>query len=434
MENKQYPSVLVSTIPSWSERSGANTFATLFEGYPAERLANIYTRADMPNSKVCGRYFRILEGQVIKSIFNRNCQTGAEVERVDTNLLCRDSEQERKRYGFFTKHRWTIFLWLRELGWKLGKWNSTELNDFLDSVNPDVFVFHIESYWYFNRLNNFIIDKMRPKRVIGYLWDDNFTYKQEPRNIVARINRFFTRHQVRNLVSKSDIILAISPKMKEECDAEFGINSILMTKPILTETAPSYHVDENKPIRIVYSGSLVIGRDQTIALLVDCLREINKNGTKIRLDIYSGTALSDNQKKALNVEGCSIVKGHLPQQQVFKEQEQADILLFVENLRNHVNNVARLSFSTKITDYLSRNRTILAIGPKNIAPMEYLAQEDAALTCSSREEIMHTLNKTVNKPRLLEEYAAKAFECGKRNHSRTTILNNFQNIILGKEE
>lgn len=427
----RYPKVLISTIPSWSERSGANTFSTLFQEYPSKRLANIYTKADLPDSKVCSRYFRILESNVLKSIFKPSTSTGTEViPGKRSEIIEKDTTSERKRYNFFLRHRWIILLWLRELGWKIGRWNSKELNTFIKDFNPDVFVFHVESYWYFNRLNSYIISKYKPKKIIAFIWDDNFTYRQKPYSIIARINRFFTRKQVKRLIAYSDKVLAISPKLKQECDKEFKINSVLITKPISDSNPKSRDIDISQPIRIVYSGSLLIGRDKSIALLVKEMRKINRNGTKIFLDIYSGTALSKLQLKVLNVPGTSFVHGHIPQQRVFKEQENADILLFVEDLNNKLHNVARLSFSTKITDYLSRNRCILAIGPKDIAPMEYLKKEDAAITCNSASEIYSSLSSMIENPDLIRSYAESAMKCGKKNHSYAEIINKFHNILI----
>lgn len=427
---KDYPKVLVSTIPSWSEKSGANTFSTLFDGYPPDKLANIYTRADLPTSTVCSRYFRIIEGRVLKSIVKRGLKTGDEVSAVTKEKSSdNETQAETKRYSFFTKHRWALFLWLRELGWILGKWKSTELENFLSDFNPEIFVFHIESYWYFNRLNQYLINKLKPHKVIGYLWDDNFTYKQHPYSLIAKLNRFVTRKQVKKLVKLSDTVLAISPQMKRECDKEFGIDSVLLTKPILLEQKTEYVLSKSVPIRIVYSGSLVIGRDKSIALLVECLKEINKKSKKFFLDIYSGTALTKAQIDCLSVPDVSNLKGHIPQNEVFLEQQKADILLFVEDLNNKKNNAARLSFSTKITDYLSRNRAILAIGPSDIAPITYLKEENAAIVCHNKEDILRNLWRIIDNPNILNVYASNAYACGVRNHSREKIINTFRNII-----
>lgn len=342
-----------------------------------------------------------------------------------------EASSEKKRYDFFAKHRLFIFLWLRELLWKLGQWNSSQLDEFIKNFNPDIFLFPIEDYWYFNRINKYIIKKYKPKRVVSFLWDDNFTYKQHPYSLSARISRFFTRRQVKKLISLSDVVLTICPKMKKECDEEYGINSVIITKPVLSEDSEPRIYDKERPIKIVYSGSLVIGRDKSVAELVKVLSEINKHGTKIFLDIYSRTSLTPNQHALLNVERSSCFKGHLPQNEVFKEQENADVLLFVENIDNKKTNIARLSFSTKITDYLSRNRCILAIGPSDIAPVEYLKNEDAALVCSNRAEITQAIYKIVDDPSLISEYARKAQECALRNHSKVKIQQKFREALLG---
>ena len=116
---------------------------------------------------------------------------------------------------------------MREIVWLLGKWKSKELDDFLKDFQPEVLLFPIESYLYFNRINEYVIKYCKPKKVIGYLWDDNFTYKQHPYSIFHRIERYFLRKQVRALVANCTNVLAISPKMKEECDREFCVDKRL---------------------------------------------------------------------------------------------------------------------------------------------------------------------------------------------------------------
>ena len=145
-----------------------------------------------------------------------------------------------------------IFLWLREHVWRFGKWNSNELNDFIEDFNPEVLVFPIESYPYFNRINEYIIKRYKPKKVVGFLWDDNFTYKQHPHSILHKIERYFLRKQVRRIVGMCSDVLAISTKMKTECDAEFGINSIVITKPILY-TSPFLPYKVSTPINVLYT-------------------------------------------------------------------------------------------------------------------------------------------------------------------------------------
>ena len=71
--------ILISTIPAWNQTSGANTYSSMFSKLKNVEIANIYFRADMPDSEVAKRYFQILENEVIKSVFQHNRITGREV-------------------------------------------------------------------------------------------------------------------------------------------------------------------------------------------------------------------------------------------------------------------------------------------------------------------------------------------------------------------
>ena len=127
--------------------------------------------------------------------------------------------------------------------------------------------------------------------------------------------------------------------------------------------------------------------------------------------------MTDEQTKLLNRNGCS-VKGALTLEQVKAVEKEADILVFVESLEKKFRNTARLSFSTKITDYLRSGKCIFAIGDKDIAPIDYFNRYDSAVTAISYEQISEKLTELVNAPDLVLEYAKKAYDCGVEHHER----------------
>ena len=420
--------ILITTIPAWSQTTGYDSYATLFREFDPKHLGNLYLRSDLPDSTACSRYFNIREWLVVKSIFNRSITTGMEI--ISTKKVSEDNirGKEHSNDVYFAKHRWRIFLWIREILWYIGKWKSHELDEFLEEFHPDVLVFSIESYMYYNRINDYLIKKCKPKKVFGYLWDDNFTYKQSPHNLLARIERFFLRKQVKRIISQCTEILSISPKMKEECDAEFGVNSIVLTKPLRPNNIRDYEPHIGK-IRLLYTGSLVIGRDEVLLNIAQAIDTINRQyGEHFQLDIYTQTPMSEKYKSS--IDGCSncILHDAIPQSQVFKEQEASDILIFVESLKSG-NNIARLSFSTKITDYLSSKRCILAIGQDDNASIDYFRREDAALVCTTNEQIIEMLKKIIYTPNIISEFADKSKLCGERNHSPKKINQLLNEII-----
>ena len=135
----------------------------------------------------------------------------------------------------------------------------------------------------------------------------------------------------------------------------------------------------------------------------------------IELDIYTTDILTKKQQSALNRNGCS-VKGALALDEVQAVQKTADILVFVEGLENKYKNIARLSFSTKITDYLKSGKCIFAIGDKEIAPIDYFNRYDSAITASSCSEVYKKLSEIIDNPEIINSYGEKAFNCGKENH------------------
>lgn len=422
--------ILITSIPSWNQRSGANTFSTLFEKFDSDDLANLYIRPEIPDSTVCSRYFNIREWQVVRSVLKRGVVTGSEVERLSISECDNQGlRKDQSKTEYYSKNRKRVFLWLREMAWKLGRWKSKELNEFLDNFRPEVLAFSIEPYPYFNRINEYIIKKCNPQKVIGYLWDDNFTYKQCPNNVFFLIERFFLRKQVRRLVNSCTHVLAINPKMKEECDKEFGVDSIIMTKPLRVRTIPNYQY-QGGVIRLLYTGSLVIGRDRVLKAIAQAVDKINVDCVRMKLDIYTNTAINEEYRgKINNYKGCELHSA-IPQSQVFVEQENSDVLIFCESLEKG-NNIARLSFSTKITDYLSSGRCIMAVGPQDNSSIDYFTREDVALVCTQEDEIYDTLKRLVDNDGLLEMYAEKSCHCGFKNHSAEIMNEKLKQIIYG---
>lgn len=426
------PRVLVSTVGAWSDSIGSNTMSELFHEYDKDKLACLYIRADISDSTVCRRYFHIFEGRVMKSIIKRGVATGEEYYLGECSKTSSDADEEKARYNSFRQKNNWFYLFAREFVWVLGRWRSKELDAFLEDFNPEVVFFPIESYIHFNRINEYIIKKCHPKKVIGYLWDDNFTYKQHPHSLGYKIHRWWLRHGVKRLIGKCDTMFAICPKMKRELDAEFGIESVLLTKPIYQfneiKTTPPNH-----PIRILYTGKLIYGREETVAEIVDVIKEINKDGQKILLQIYSNTELSPSMRERICVPGCCEIKGFVPQSEVLKIQKEADVLLYAESLSN-TNLTARLSFSTKMTDYLASGACIWAVGNGDLAPIEYLNEMGAGMVSIDIASIRTTLQQIVESPETLRDYAYKAQLCGRENHDAERIKEVFNRVILINEK
>lgn len=414
------PRILVSSIPVWNNESGSDTFSNLLSGYDPNKVANIYFKSGIPCSPVCLRYFHISENSVIKSIIKRTAITGREVDAmVVPDEMNAEQEIERKRYSFFSKYRLWLFLLGRELLWKIGKWTSKEVDEFIEDFKPEVLFYPIEGYLYFNRFTEYLIKKTKATTV-GIIWDDNFTYKLHPYSLGFRIHRFLLRKQVKRIINASNKLYVINEKMQKELHAEFGYNSDILTKGAEIHAQIEKPSDQGKELTIVYTGKLNLGRLDTVAMLAEVLETQNeKNDLQFRLDIYSGTVLGESEKRKLERKGTHFM-GSVPQSEIPRIHKGADILLMAEAINGKHKYDARLSFSTKIVDYLAAGKCILAIGPLDIAPIEYLKKEDAAIVASGRDDLSKLFGGYITN-KLIYEYSRKALDTALKNHDIRTI-------------
>lgn len=416
MEKKTLPKVLVVSTNAWRDNTGINTLIEFFKCWHPDRIAQIYTKSTLPKTTVCNKFFSISENAVMRSVINRSIMTGREVYNENVNSITDNpfAEEEQKIYSSYKGKVRELLSFCREIVWKFGKWKTAELDHFIDEFDADVLFIPIYPTIYMGRIQKYIINRTQ-KPVVSYLADDNYTYKSVHKNPISLMNRYILRKYVRYIVKHSTKLMVIAPKQKEEYDRIFDVDSVVMTKGIDFEPFEPYKV--GNPIKMVYTGKLIIGRWNSLAAIAEAFERINQNGIKIVLDIYTTDSLTDEQNKLLNRNGCS-VKGALTLKQVKMVQKEADILVFVESLEKKFRDTARLSFSTKITDYLRSGKCIFAIGDKNIAPIDYFNRYDSAVTATSYEQILEKLIELVEDPGVVSQYAKKAYDCGVEHHER----------------
>lgn len=402
-----YPKVLVLSIPAWN--SGSNTFSVLFEGWPKDKIANIYCRGGLPTSDVCSNYFRINESAVIKSILKKGIKTG--------DRVLRQQDEAKSTASKKVKHSELLSI-IRDLLWKLGKWDSEELFRFVDEFSPDVVLFPIEGYSHFNNIARRIIS-YKGVPAVGYLWDDNFTYKVHPGNPLFLLRRFFIRRNIRKTVTACKSLLSINEKMKREVKETFGRDSVIITKGIDRDVIPDIR-ERKKPIKLCYAGKLIIGRDKTLSVLSAAINEVNGGENYFELSVYTQTALSKKQISKLNVSG-NVLKGAVSRDELQEIYKDSDILVFAEALSGKHRNAARLSFSTKITDYLSAGKAILALAPRDIAPTEALSKMDSAMIASDYGETVKLLRKLKENPDIINDYSLRSRDLAVSKHNINDI-------------
>ncbi len=416
MENKSIK-VLVVSRTVWDE-STASTTNNLFENLDKIELAHIYIETKKPNSSLCKSFFQISEYSLIKKIFKWRIKTG---RKLDLSYVEDESiaKKEASTMDYVRHHRSFVYTVLREFLWLLNGWKTKELREFVREFNPDVVWFMGSPLILMNRLMSYVV-KVAKKPYCVFEMDDVYNYPIIGFKPLQRLYRFFLRAIVKKLMKGVSQLFVISPKMKKEYDEAFHLNSLVLTKGIDFSKVIYHPYQSHMPIRLIYMGQVIYDRISTIEMIGCVLDEINAVEKHFVLSVYTTNVVDASTKEKMTKKGNVVFCDPVPYSEVKNVLSENDVVVFVESLAEKYKGVARLSFSTKITDYLASSKCILAVGPVDSAPIEYLKDNDAAFVASDKEELKQVLTRMLDAS-CLEAYSKKAFTCAVNNHDKETI-------------
>lgn len=419
--------ILVASDTAWNtNNSFGNSYANIFDELEGYEIANIYCKEGMANDKRVSRAFKITAKMLLKKLQNPSFPVGTETKIEDIKEDRTEfTKQESAVINFGKKHRFQIFFWIYGCIWRVGKWNSPELESFVKDYNPDLLFCPIYPFTYMNRL---VLELKKKTHVplIGYISDDNYTLRMVNPSPFYWINRLIVRKSVKQVIDQCEILYVISDIQKREYDKIFRKNCRILTKgKDFSVDPPSPKERHKKPYVLVYAGNIGSSRWKSLKVIVDTIREINKEKAYFVLRIYTATPLTGRMEKALDVPGVSRVMGKIPYSEVEKKQSQADLLVHVSPMDMIHRWEEHHGFSTKLVDYMASNRAILAFGLDDQAAVEHLREHDGAFVASNKAELKRIFLKIIRTPGLLEEYGKKAWKCGADFHD----INRFHKML-----
>lgn len=411
--------LIVSNSPWRDDNSFGNTFSNIFEGIPDIEIANIYCKYGFPQNRCVSRYYQITEKMLIDHMLKKG-PSGKEIIVADDIPLCKMDSGEQ----FFNKakkHKSTLMFWARAMVWKAGKWCTPELIDFLDSYRPDLLFMPLYYSHYLHDINEFIIKRFHIPAV-GYAMDDVYTLKQFSLSPFFWIDRLILHPRMKQVFSWCSTIYVISQTQKHEYTKIFGDKFKVLTKCADFDDAKRPETKQpGDTLKMIYAGNVSRGRFHVLKALAKAVENLNRNGKKFELDIYTSTPLCEKEKENLNLEGSSTLYPAVSYTEIRVLQSMADILIHAEAFDLKEKLATHQSFSTKIVDYLASNRCIFAIGDRSCASIDYFVKNTCGAVAGSRKEILPKLEALYADKAQLKSYADKAWETGKKNHQRNRM-------------
>lgn len=413
--------ILVVTLNAWNDSgSTGNTISNLLAGSEDLTIANLYCRNEPINNKLCTEYFQITEDQIIKSLYSyKTCGRHFVKDISDANNQTAFNPLGYNKTGnFLRKNRPSILLFLREWLWFLPVWKNSKLDDFLINFNPDVIYMHGHANIYMHRVLDYCA-KVTKAKVVLFFGDD--MYGRKAKMPLFYIYETWFRKRLKKSIRQASLFFGGSLKLCEEYSVLFEKNFHPLFKQCdLTGIQENKSI--NNPIRIVYAGNMLFGREKILVTVAKAVCRVNTQGDgyKMQLIVYSNTQPAESSLEWLNKEKNTIFMGCKPYDEVCKALNESDLSLFVESFDKENIKKTRLSFSTKIIDCMQSNSAMLAIGPSNIASMEYIKNNSIGYTINNMNQMYEQLSHICKHPESILLYIKTKNEFAKQHHCNTS--------------
>lgn len=430
--------VLIISAEVWQNgKNGGNVLSNIFSDTNFD-FAQIYCNPGEPNNVICKRYYQITDKMLLQNIFfGKSVGKTILYEEYPGIKALRSNSTEEKANSLISlikKINLPIFHACRSLLWWVGNWKNESLKTFICEYQPDIIFAPCYASHAMLAISRFA-KALTGAPVISYISDDCYGLKHLRVSLIFWANRFLLRHNIRKTMKIYDLLYTMTDEQKEQCECDFGVPvKILRKSGKFLESNEKSTV--NAPIRLIYAGGVYLNRWKTLLALGKAIQRINRDGTKMVLNVYTDNTLSCKPLNILNDGVSTFVRNAVSAEELKNIYSLSDIALHVESFDIKNRLAVRLSFSTKIVDCLDSGCAVMAICDSKQAGFAYLKRNDAAICIDSLKEIETVLRKIVDNPDILIDYQQRAFRLGRKHHNAETtkkgIISDF-NKILCKE-
>lgn len=398
------------------ENANGLTMKNLLSAWSAEEKAEMYCDVQPPDYSAAHRYFRLTDMQVIKAFCGKKDRY---VLDRDDDMQCSKQANVEKKVrstaqeipAWLRKHHYNFVLkWIREYMRILGPWWQSELQKWIEEIDPDVLVYMVGESIFLDKIVLKTVQKTGKPLVL---------YNGEAFRIIdislrKGIERAYYR-KVESLYEKLDraasLVIYNSEMLKKNYQEKYDhhADSIVAYNSADIQLS-SYNPTGKK--NITYFGNLGVGRSESLLQLSEVLAQIDPT---LRLDIY-GNATAENARKLGNKENIHY-HGFVNAEQLRKVIEESDILLHVESFDPEIVPKLKYAFSTKIAQCLCAGRCFVSYAPKGAASSAYLESQGFPVA-GDEATLRKQLNQMINDENARRTCAAKAEAIGRRNHQQ----------------
>lgn len=408
--------LIISNNVLSNTRNNGKTIYSYIDSINKENVAQLYFNGEYPS--IGGyKYFQITDKDIIKGIVSPKKRGRAINDYREEPVV--------KAEGNISFHRGELARFARELLW-LGKWKSADLLKWLDAYSPTAIFFVGGDCLFSYDICKYIAKRYNAK-VSLYITDD-YIMPRKNDSFIGRLRKKKIKKRISDCLEFSQSFFTVSDIMRREYKNVFGRDSSV----IVNLSEPLKCIDsrkENDVYTMMYAGSLYYGRDEMLGELSRAIQRYNsKNENKAILNVYTNSVPDDKTRERFVIDGASAYCGSLNKDELKRELNRSDILVFVESFDEDLMEKTKYSLSTKVPEYLSVGKPVLAIGPSGIGSMDYLS--DVAVCINDMSELEEKLSLLLDSDSVRTDIANKCENKYLNNHSKEKIQKEFLRKVM----
>lgn len=437
-ENKEYPKLLIIAHNPFSQTSNNGKTRTLvFDGWPKDRIAQLFFRNERPDFTVCHNFFRITDESLLH---RRKPEIGNKIDENKSSNCPVDLERKAVSIQSFLKTR-SIVAFFRNCLWAFDKWNNDRFNKWVLSFAPEVIFLSGGPFIQGYRIAYTISSRLRIP-IFPFFGDDYLTTNFSL-DAFKWLNYLWLRKSLNRVLKNTPSVLVIGEDMNKHYTKLLRVNCTTVMTPTRRLKYSDYSGDEQRrndnELHLAYFGGLHLNRWKSLRDLGKAIIAVNeKSKVNITLSIYSNKTPDEKILRRLVHKPYTRFVGSVNERQIAEEMSKYDVLVHAESFDHDARRKTKFSISTKIPEYLETGKPILAIGPKEIASIRYLTQYETAYVIDTSDQIKveEIVWKVYNDRHRYGEICSRNRELAKMNHSpeiihelvRRTLLEHSNNI------
>ena len=422
MYDMKYPKLLVITDVDYINEVGAtaNTLRSFLSSWPSDNVRllvckdfNADSSVDFNNIYTLSHRDIWVASRFIKGHRTAKSSVGSHMDNS------RGQNNKISLFKSFKSYVRTQLINLYQLlPYKFGK----KLNSWLDDFHPDIIYLCVTNYRSFLICNK-IAKKYRIPIIPHFLddWLNVQLYRNKFGSLYSkRFHELFTK-----VMSNVPFGLCISDLMSETYKYRYGKNFYS-----LMNSVPSYAANSNKQSlhisKFLYAGSLYLKREQSLLLICEALS--SSLFQNIEFDIYAPQDHWEELKYKFAKYTFVHYGGFLDSEQLKHQISLSDVVVFAESFDSSVLEFSRLSLSTRIPEFLSSGKPILAVGPSEQGAIQYLEKNNAAFVISEKSKAIDVINNLKNSE-LVQQKLSSAKHLFLQNHVTSVQQQKFYNWV-----